>query len=230
MAPTEMTSAVRGVYHITAFSWYAFIVKNLNDKDGEDLPPGIFVYGGPWKYLTFLNLVSLLQMTFFGLAAVNDLQPGKKAESTLSKFKDFLFSVFAFPVGTFVVLLFWAIFAYDRELVYPATIDTFFPPWMNHAMHTFVLPILLGEVLVQPHAYPQTKPKPFFPLLFFFYTMNIFCRIIWVYMSVGIWVYPLLGRFSAPGLVGFFFFNMSVVISLYLLGNELSRRVWGKRL
>lgn len=26
------------------------------------------------------------------------------------------------------------IFAYDRELVYPATIDTFFPPWMNHAM------------------------------------------------------------------------------------------------
>lgn len=39
-------------------------------------------------------------MTFFGLAAVNDLQPEKKAESTLSKFKDLLFSVFAFPVGT----------------------------------------------------------------------------------------------------------------------------------
>lgn len=57
----------------------------------------------------------------------------------------------------------------------------------------------------------------------------MFCRIIWVYMSVGIWVYPLLGRFSAAGLVGFFFFNMSVVILLYLLGNELSRRVWGKR-
>lgn len=45
-------------------------------------------------------MFQLLQMTFFGLAAVNDLQPGKKAESTLSKFKDFLFSVFAFPVGT----------------------------------------------------------------------------------------------------------------------------------
>lgn len=47
-----------------------------------------------------LVMFQLLQMTFFGLAAVNDLQPGKKAESTLSKFKDFLFSVFAFPVGT----------------------------------------------------------------------------------------------------------------------------------
>lgn len=51
---------VRRVYHIAAFSWYAFIIKNLIDMDGEDLPPGIFVYGGPWKYLTFLNLVSTL--------------------------------------------------------------------------------------------------------------------------------------------------------------------------
>lgn len=58
----RMTSTLRTVYHITAFSWYAFIVKSLADKDGEQLPPGIFVYGGPWKYLTFLNLVSILNI------------------------------------------------------------------------------------------------------------------------------------------------------------------------
>lgn len=52
-----MTSTLRRVYHITAFSWYAFVVKSLAAKDGEALPPGIFPYGGPWKYLTFLNLV-----------------------------------------------------------------------------------------------------------------------------------------------------------------------------
>lgn len=121
-----MTSTLRRVYHITAFSWYAFTVKTLAAKDGEELPPGIFIYGGPWKYLTFLNLVSqfpniilakypivymkkeiimlplifqLLQMTFFGLATVNDLQPWKKSESILNRCKDLLFSVFAFPVG-----------------------------------------------------------------------------------------------------------------------------------
>ncbi|KAM4730514.1 androgen-dependent TFPI-regulating protein isoform 2-T2 [Anableps anableps] len=150
-----MIATLRGAFHISAFGWYTFIVNYLAAKDGEELPAGIFVYGGPWKYLTFLNL--LLQMTFFGLAAVNDFQPGKKAESALNRWKDLLFSVFAFPVGMFVVLLFWTIFAYDRELVYPATIDAFFPPWINHAMHTFVLPVLLGEVLVQPHTYPQMK-------------------------------------------------------------------------
>jgi len=34
----------------------------------------------------------------------------------------------------FVVLLFWLIFAYDRQLVYPASIDSFFPQWLNHSM------------------------------------------------------------------------------------------------
>lgn len=53
-----MTSTLRTVYHIAGFSWYAFVVKYLAAKDGAELPKGIFVYGGPWKYLTFLNLVS----------------------------------------------------------------------------------------------------------------------------------------------------------------------------
>ncbi|XP_042357626.1 androgen-dependent TFPI-regulating protein [Plectropomus leopardus] len=218
-----MASVLRIVYHIAAFSWYAFVVKSLADKDGEELPAGIFVYGGPWKYLTFLNL--LLQMLFFGLAALNDLQPGKKSESTLNRCKDLLFCVFAFPVGMFVVLLFWTIFAYDRELVYPATIDTFFPPWINHAMHSLVLPVLLGEVLVQPHSYPQTKHALAalggVGLAYLFW-------IIWVYLSVGIWVYPLLAHFSTAGLMGFFFFNMTVVTSLYMLGDKLNSHVWRK--
>ncbi|KAF1375972.1 hypothetical protein PFLUV_G00225740 [Perca fluviatilis] len=218
-----MTSTLSRGYHIAAFSWYAFVVKSLAAKNEEKLPPGIFVYGGPWKYLTFLNL--LLQMSFFGLAALNDLQPAKKSESTLNRCKDLLFSVFAFPVGMFVVLLFWTIFAYDRELVYPATIDTFFPPWINHAMHTFVLPILLGEVLVQPHIYPQTKHAL---AALGGVGLAYLSWIIWVYLSVGIWVYPLLGHFSTAGLMGFFFFNMSVVTVLYVIGDKLNSHVWSK--
>ncbi|XP_018541980.1 androgen-dependent TFPI-regulating protein [Lates calcarifer] len=220
-----MSLTLRRVFHISAFSWYAFIVKSLAAKDGEELPQGIFVYGGPWKYLTFLNL--LLQMLFFGVAAVNDLQSGKKSESALNRCKDLIFSVFAFPVGMFVVLLFWTIFAYDRELVYPASIDTFFPPWMNHAMHTFVLPVLLVEVLVQPHIYPQTKHA-----LAGLGAVGLayLSWIIWVYLSVGIWVYPLLGHFSSAGLLGFFLFNMSVVTLLYLLGDKLNSHVWRKEM
>uniref|UniRef100_A0A3Q3W441 Androgen-dependent TFPI-regulating protein n=1 Tax=Mola mola TaxID=94237 RepID=A0A3Q3W441_MOLML len=161
-------------------------------------------------------------MSFFGLAAVNDIQSGSKSDSSLSTCKDLLFSVFAFPVGMFVVLLFWTIFAYDRELVYPATIDSFFPPWINHAMHTLVLPVLFGEVLVQPHIYPRTKHA----LAALGVVGVSYLIIIWVYLSVGIWVYPLLGHFSTSGLVGFFLFNMSVVTLLYVLGDKLNNHVW----
>ncbi|XP_077469197.1 androgen-dependent TFPI-regulating protein [Stigmatopora argus] len=216
----KMTSW-KGLYHITAFSWYAFVVMTLAAKDGEELPPGIFVYGGPWKYLTFLNL--LLQMVFFGLAALNGLHLGKSLEGTLKRCTDLIFSVFAFPVGMFVVLLFWTIFAYDRELVYPATLDAFLPPWINHAMHTCVLPLLLGEVLVQPHAYPRTKNAV---VTLGVVGVGYLFWIIWVYFSAGIWVYPLLSHFSAVGLLCFFCFNMSVVTLLYLLGYKLNSVVW----
>ncbi|XP_074532534.1 androgen-dependent TFPI-regulating protein [Halichoeres trimaculatus] len=216
-----MMLTLRKVFHVSVFGWYAFVVKSLAAKDGEELPPGIFVYGGPWKYLTFLNL--LLQMSFFGLAALSDLQ--EKSDSFLNRCKDLLFSVFVFPVGSFVVLLFWTIFIYDRELVYPATIDAFFPPWMNHAMHTFVLPVLLGEVLLQPHTYPQRKNAI---TALTVVGVAYLSWIVWVYLSVGIWVYPLLGHFSSAGLLFFFFFNMSVVTSLYVLGNKINTILWSE--
>lgn len=60
--------------------------------------------------------------------------------------------------------------------------------------------------------------------------LNVFGRIIWVFLSTGIWVYPLLGLFSTSGLVGFFIFNMSVVTLLYVLGEKLNHRVWSKNL
>ncbi|XP_014325053.1 androgen-dependent TFPI-regulating protein-like isoform X2 [Xiphophorus maculatus] len=218
-----MPSTLRAAFHISAFGWYTFIVNYLAAKDGEELPAGLFVYGGPWKYLTFLNL--LLQMMFFGLAAVNDLQPGKKAESVLNRWKDLLFSVFAFPVGTFVVVFFWTVFAYDRELIYPATIDAFFPPWINHAMHTSILPVLLGEVLVQPHTYPQTRHAL---AALSVVGLAYLSWIVWIYLAVGVWAYPLLGHFSATGLLGFFFFNMAVASLLYLLGDRLNSQIWSE--
>ncbi|KAL4624285.1 androgen-dependent TFPI-regulating protein-like isoform X2 [Arapaima gigas] len=218
-----MRATLGKVFHLLAWSWYAFLILALTAKEADELPAGMFVYGGPWKYLTFLNLV--LQMVFFGLAAMNDLlEIGVKSRvRLLSLSGDLLFSVFAFPVGVFVVLIFWIIFIYDRQLIFPASLDDFFPSWMNHGMHTLVLPVLLGELLLQPHTYPKTCNG-----------LAVLCIggfvVIWVYLSVGIWVYPLLGLFSTPGLLGFFFLNMSLVTLLYLAGQALDHSLWGKSL
>ncbi|XP_048655756.1 androgen-dependent TFPI-regulating protein isoform X4 [Marmota marmota marmota] len=60
-------------------------------------------------------------------------------------------------LNLFVFLVFWTIFLYDRELVYPKILDEIFPIWMNHAMHTFILPFSLLEVILRPHHYPSKK-------------------------------------------------------------------------
>ncbi|XP_026113715.1 androgen-dependent TFPI-regulating protein [Carassius auratus] len=221
-----MTGTLKKLYHIVAFGWYIFVIQSVYAKRNSDIPPGMFVYGGPWKYLTFLNLV--LQLVFFGLASVNDLKPvGKGSKmSLLCLSKDLLFSVFAFPVGMFVVLLFWLIFTYDRQLVYPASMDRLFPPWMNHAMHSLVLPIVFGEILVEPHIYPKIKNGL---AALGFVTAAYLGWVVWVYLTVGIWVYPILGMFSSSGLTIFFFFNMLVMALLYLLGQTLNHEVWGKK-
>lgn len=54
-------------------------------------------------------------------------------------------------------------------------------------------------------------------------------RIIWVYLSAGIWVYPLLKYFNTVGLLGFFLLNMTVVTQLYVIGEKLNTKIWGKR-
>ncbi|XP_048354152.1 androgen-dependent TFPI-regulating protein-like isoform X2 [Sphaerodactylus townsendi] len=94
-------------------------------------------YGGHWKHLTFLNQV--LQAMLFVLCVVIDFvhlcSPYHETLSALLvPVRDFIFSVFVFPVGLFVAVVFWGLYAYDRELVYPRELDEVNPIWLNHSM------------------------------------------------------------------------------------------------
>ena len=39
----------------------------------------------------------------------------------------------------FVVTMFWALYLYDRDLVYPRLLDSFIPQWLNHGMVSTML-------------------------------------------------------------------------------------------
>ncbi|XP_019651737.1 androgen-induced gene 1 protein isoform X1 [Ailuropoda melanoleuca] len=104
--------------------------------------PSHQTYGGSWKFLTFIDLV--IQAVFFGICVLTDLsslltrgsgnQEQERQLKKLISLRDWMLAVLAFPVGIFVVAVFWIIYAYDREMIYPKLLDNFIPGWLNHGM------------------------------------------------------------------------------------------------
>ncbi|XP_062835060.1 androgen-induced gene 1 protein isoform X2 [Anolis carolinensis] len=184
-------------------------------------------YGGHWKHLTFLNQV--LQTVLYILCTIIDTValwiPSKErtVSGTLVPRRDFIFSAFVFPIGLFVAVAFWGLYAYDRELVYPKELDDINPSWLNHSMHTTILPLLFIELVICPHKYPN-RIKGIFGLGFF--AVTYLAWILWVHYKSGIWAYPILGVLSPLGMVIFFFVAFTIMVTFYLLGEQLTKQLW----
>ncbi|XP_045440222.1 androgen-dependent TFPI-regulating protein isoform X3 [Pipistrellus kuhlii] len=127
-------------------------------------------------------------------------------------------------LNLFVFLTFWLLFLYDRELVYPEALDGIFPVWLNHAMHTFILPFSLVEVILRPHSYPMKKKGL---SLLAAASLAYISRVLWIYSETGTWVYPVFAKLSPVGLAAFFSLSYICIASIYLLGEKLNHSQWG---
>uniref|UniRef100_A0A8C2S068 Androgen dependent TFPI regulating protein n=1 Tax=Capra hircus TaxID=9925 RepID=A0A8C2S068_CAPHI len=222
-----MTRTSTCVYHLFVLSWYIFLNFYISPEGQDPRISLIFQNGGKWKYLTLLNL--LLQAIFFGVACLEDVLKRTKGEKDIkfvTAFRDLLFTTLAFPLSTFVFLAFWIIFLYDRELIYPKVLDTVFPVWLNHAMHTFILPFSLVEVILRPHCYPLRKKGL---TLLTAAGLAYVSRTLWIYSETGTWVYPMFAKLSPVGLAALFSLSHIFIIGIYLFGEKLNHWKWAKR-
>ncbi|XP_049319126.1 androgen dependent TFPI regulating protein 1 [Astyanax mexicanus] len=217
--------------HVLIFGWYVFTLRENCGLDFKGRHPGVRTYGGRWKYLTFLNLV--MQTVFFGFCLFTDLVlavlPSKNTRSGvplfLIKVRDGFFTVLAFPVGTFVFISFWALYTIDRELVYPKYLDELIPIWLNHAMHTVILPLVLIQMYIQHHRHPSRLNGILGLALF---ASLYLAWVLWVHHVSGHWVYPIMARLSPGGLVLFLGASSLSMAPLYLLGEKLNRTIWSQ--
>nr|XP_045246460.1 androgen-dependent TFPI-regulating protein isoform X2 [Macaca fascicularis] len=127
-------------------------------------------------------------------------------------------------LNLFVFLAFWILFLYNRDLIYPKVLDTVIPAWLNHAMHTFIFPITLVEVVLRPHSYPSKKTGL---TLLAAASITYIIRILWLYFETGTWVYPVFAKLSLVGLAAFFSLGHIFIASIYLLGEKLNHWKWG---
>ncbi|XP_010880894.1 androgen-induced gene 1 protein isoform X1 [Esox lucius] len=193
--------------------------------------PAHQTYGGSWKFLTFINLV--IQAVFFGVCVLTDLSSlltkgteSREQEKQLRKLiglRDWMMAVLAFPVGVFVVTMFWALYLYDRDLVYPRLLDNFIPQWLNHGMHTTVLPFIIIEMRTTQHQYPSRQCGLMAVCSF---AVGYVLWMCWVHHVTGVWVYPLLEQISPLAKVAFFSCLTVLINVYYVLGEILNSYIW----
>lgn len=71
----------------------------------------------------------------------------------LRNVRDLIFTTLAFPLALFVSCTFWMVFYIDRELIFPSSLDEFFPPWLNHSIHTVIVPVNILLIIIERHRY-----------------------------------------------------------------------------
>eukprot|EP00698_Gefionella_okellyi_P009226 TRINITY_DN2332_c0_g1_i2.p3 TRINITY_DN2332_c0_g1~~TRINITY_DN2332_c0_g1_i2.p3 ORF type:complete len:165 (-),score=3.27 TRINITY_DN2332_c0_g1_i2:270-764(-) len=86
--------------------------------------PGQHTWAGQFKFMTIWNVV--FQVVFFGTSLLFDLTKHKSR-----KFMDQFFNAVVFPFAWTVVLLFWGLYAVDRDLIFPMSLDSIYPPYLN---------------------------------------------------------------------------------------------------
>nr|AEE63176.1 unknown [Dendroctonus ponderosae] len=170
-------------------------------------------------YFTIWNFI--LQIIFLLLAIVDEvlkLANISRIQSGIEKIRLSIFPSLVFPSGLIVACIFWGIWHIDRELIFPKTIDEFYPPWMNHALHTFIIFPLIIEVISQFKYNNVAITKKRAAAILILYCAIYQTLYLSVYFLHGFWLYPIYKILTWSQRVGFIFGQIVLALSLQQLG------------
>lgn len=172
---------------------------------------------GKWRFLTYNCLV--MQFVAYSLCVASHYVP------RLRKPRDYFFTTFAFPVGLIVVTSFWAVFHIaGREYIFPAALEEFYPPWLNHITHTVIAPINLLELVVVKHQY-STDRKSIVPLIGYLASYTSF--LLYIKFKTDRFVYPFLNEMSAVPVGAFFIATGVFALFCYKSGKFIHELIHG---
>lgn len=181
-----------------------------------------------WRFFTIWNFV--IQSYYFTLCVIDDLLQlagsdaliGIKAE--IKKIKHYIFRTFAFPLSFTVAIMFWSMFTVDRHLIYPPEVDKVMPAWLNHAMHTNIVVIVLMELATTFHWYPRARNHAVTGLTIYIALYSV-CYLS-TYVTYGVWLYPVhdIMNWTQRVILGMFIYVITV--GFYFFGEGLSAKIW----
>ncbi|KAK4016666.1 androgen-induced gene 1 protein [Daphnia magna] len=225
-----MKNSIRIIFHLGAASNFAYGIYYdlLELKVPDDYAKISIDFAGRWKYLTFWNMV--LQLFYFSFSIANDLlgsnSTNLKEQTALQRVRDFLFGSLVFPLGMFVATTFWVLWAIDRELVFPVALDAFFPGWLNHIMHTSIVPLDFIELIFIPKIFPKrSHALAGLSALMLGYLAWVF----FIAFKTDFWVYPVLAVLHWGYRLLFIAGLIILASTMYFSGEQLHYFVWGQQ-
>lgn len=222
-----MGVATRSFVYAASLATYAYGIYFFAVHVRGHSPRPQASFGGEWKYLTILNL--WLQIIYYSIALFRELlsivvKPKSPTARYLRSAVDGLHASAAWPFGLFVAIAFWAIYAVDRELVYPQSLDKYIPQWLNHVMHTVHIPLLLVDKYVAFHR----QPKQWSGIGAMFGLSVLYLS--WVlYLAIyrDIWVYPILEVLPWSLRIVGFVLAWFLMMAFYKMGQAITMSFWG---
>ncbi|XP_047038482.1 androgen-dependent TFPI-regulating protein-like isoform X4 [Helicoverpa zea] len=137
---------------------------------------------------------------------------------------------FFFTCWTFlVVTIFWSLYLYDRQLIFPMDIDLVITKASNHVMHSCILPAVLWEVMFRRREAPRTHVWRL--MLVWLTAVVYFTVLFFVHAYKGVWVYPIFGLLT--GSIFFYLFIafvFAILVPMYYSQWMLNSLIWDSRI
>ncbi|CAH1101822.1 unnamed protein product [Psylliodes chrysocephalus] len=172
----------------------------------------------------YLTLWTFIFQMFFMIVAILDeasklLNLSLDKQKMLSKTRAVMYNTILFPSSLIVTTLFWTLYYIERDLIFPRILDSFFPWWLNHMLHTFIiLPVVIELMLPKKYNFVSfSKAAPVLVTILVFYTILYFS----IYFRHGIWLYPIYKVMSWPQRALFTIFQMCLALTYQKIGISL---------
>ncbi|XP_071444215.1 androgen-dependent TFPI-regulating protein-like [Hetaerina americana] len=225
-------------FHWSMVAYYAYaditylkgmVHMNSQGKDPDDHSISR-MFNGSLTYITLWNV--MVQQVYFMMCCRENLlsrvSDGEKKEWSRRARQVILRSIL-FPTTFVVAIIYWTVYWRSPTLIFGDKLSELYPAWVDHTMHTFIVPIALLELYLSTtrervSAEDGGKLKGWLTFNAFITTYSavvIFGRLI-----RGVWPYPFLDPVNNGNPILFFIFLYVVGGFWYYVGQHLTHKIW----
>ncbi|XP_004933276.1 androgen-dependent TFPI-regulating protein [Bombyx mori] len=180
-----------------------------------------------FKFLTTWNMVFQLMYATLGLVCDSLTLLGRDdvTPKTVRKLRNAIFESIVCPYSLFIVGIFWSLYNYNRDWLYPEYIDKVVSFNSNLVMHFAILPVVLWELSFQERTRPKSDKMSLQVITALYIVYNLV--ILYTYFQRNLWPYPLIyqvfGTVLYPILV---MLMLALIVLSYYVQWEIHAWIW----